>query len=87
LGYALKLRRMARLSVGRNAGFFRKRVYDRLFDEKPLAAELPVNTLDRERIVQKEVLALAGVAFIPAGHPTQDRGKVIALELPPLAKG
>lgn len=84
--YGMRLRRMARFAVGRNAGFFRPRLYDRILDEKALGDQLPLDVLVRERMVQKEVLALAGIAFIPAGYATPDRGKMIALELPPLSR-
>ena len=84
--YAIKLFRMTRFAVGRNAGFFRSRLYHRIYDEKRPAAELPTDLVEHERVVQKELLALAGVAFVPAGDTTVDRGKVIALELPPLSK-
>jgi len=88
MGYALKLRRMSRFSVGRNAGVFRKRVYDRIYDEKAdsNSSHLSKVYLERERQIQKEVLALAGIAFIPAGLAAPDLGKVIALELPPLSR-
>jgi hypothetical protein len=86
LAYALKLSRMARFSVGRSAGLFRKRVYDRVYDEKDPTVRLPKDLLESERQVQKEVLALAGVAFVPAGFAEPDLGKVIALELPPLSR-
>lgn len=86
LFYASKLRRMGRFVVGRNAGFLRKRIYDRIFDEKS-KSDLPGDLLERERVVQREVLALAGVAMIPVGLATPDRSKEIALELPPLARG
>jgi hypothetical protein len=42
--------------------------------------------LDRERQVQREVLALAGVALKQAGDVTQDLGQSIALGLPPMAR-
>lgn len=84
--YAQKLRRMARLTVGRNAGFFRKKVYDRIFDEKELVAQLPGELLDRERWIQKKLLELAGVAFVQAGDTAPDRGKITPLELPPLSR-
>jgi len=80
-----KLRKMARFAVGRNAGIFRARLYDRIFDENALDQSDPAQILDRERKVQTEVLALAGVPMVPAGNPTADRAKTIALELPPLA--
>ena len=84
--YAYRLKGMARFSVGRNAGLFRARIYDRVYDEKPILSRLPRNTLDRERVVQREVLALAGVAMIAMAHATPDRGKEIALDLPPLSR-
>jgi len=80
--YAKKLRRMARVVIGRNAGFFRKKIYDRVFDEKAIKDSLPVQTLDRERFVQKKLFQLAGVPFLPAGEVSLDQGKSIALELP-----
>lgn len=82
--YALKLRRMARVSVGRNSGFFRKGSYDRVFDEKEVQASLPSESLERERTIQKKVLELAGISLIPTGTTPRDRGKSIALELPPM---
>lgn len=84
--YARKLRKAARVAVGRNAGFFRKKLYDRVFDEKAQKATLPVDFLKRERIVQRYVLELAGVAFVPMGDVPPDRGKITPLELPPLAR-
>ena len=42
--------------------------------------------LDRERVVQKHVLELAGIAFVQAGDTPPDRGKITPLELPPLAR-
>ena len=84
--YARKLRRIARFAVGRNAGFFRKGIYDRVFDERAQASSLPSEKLARERIVQREVLGLVGVAFVQAGDSAPDRGKITPLELPPLAK-
>ncbi len=80
--YARKLRKMARVAVGRNAGLFRKRIYDRVYDDKSIRAQLPADLLERERYVQKHVFALAGVAMMPQGDLTQDLGKVIALDLP-----
>lgn len=88
LFYARKLRRRARVVVGRNAGLFRKRIYDRVFDEKakPAVAQLPVDSLNRERVVQKEVLGLAGVSLAVTGETHPDLGKSIALRLPPMLK-
>jgi hypothetical protein len=83
--YSKKLRKMARVAVGRNAGLFRKKIYDRIFDEKAQQS-IPQEVLEQERFVQKKVLNLAGVAFIQAGDTTPDRGKSIALELPPMRR-
>ena len=80
--YALKLKRMARIAVGRNVGLFRRRIYDRIFDEIKEKDQVPIELLQRERFVQKKILSLAGVAFIQAGETPPDRGKSIALELP-----
>ncbi|MBU6376550.1 MAG: hypothetical protein KGQ59_11180, partial [Bdellovibrionales bacterium] len=84
--FARRLRRMARFAVGRNAGLFRKRIYDRIFDEKAREnSRLRVmGTLQREREVQRMVLALAGVASMPHSESGADRSGHIALELPPL---
>ena len=43
--YSKKLRRSSRVAVGRNAGWFRKKIYDRVFDEKAKASELPNATV------------------------------------------
>ena len=83
---ARKLRSLARVSVGRNAGFFRKKIYTRVYDDKALAGLLPKEKLERERKVQREVLRLAGIAFVQAGDTPPDRGKITPLELPPLMK-
>ncbi len=85
--FAKKLRRMARVAVGRNSGLFRKKIYDRIFDEKSAehARRLPKDLLAREREVQREVLHLAGVALSQQGDVLPDRGRTIALALPGLA--
>ncbi len=83
---ARKFRKLARLCVGRNAGIFRKSIYDRLVDEKAPNARFPMEMLDRERFIQKQVLALAGVSFAPMGDTGPDLGKSIALELPKMQK-
>jgi hypothetical protein len=82
---ANRLKSKGRTVVGRNAGLFRKRLYHRLFDEKT-ASQLPTELFNRERMVQREVMALVGVALAPQGDLPPDRGKTIALELPPLLK-
>jgi hypothetical protein len=86
LFYAKKLRRMARVAAGRNAGFFRKKIYDRVFDEKAQSSALPTEMLRRERAVQKAVLASVGVALTQAGDTHPDRGKLTPMELPPFKK-
>ncbi len=84
--YSRKLRRMGRVTIGRNAGLFRAKIYDRIFDEKAKKDQLPSELLTRERWVQKEVLALAGIPLSQSADPGTDRGQTIALELPPLRK-
>lgn len=79
------LRRMAKTAVGRNAGFFRGN-YDRIFDEKATGVDLPGDLFARERYVQREVLALAGIALSQKGETPPDRGQTIALELPPMSR-
>ena len=77
------LRKIARMAVGRNAGMFRKKIYDRVFDESTQEAELPRDVLARERYVQRKVFESAGVTITQQGDVGPDRGKTIALELPP----
>jgi hypothetical protein len=83
--YARKLRRMARVAVGRNAGLFRKKIYDRVFDENQ-DPSVPQEMLKKERFVQKKVLNLAGVSFVQTSETPPDRGKSIALELPAMRR-
>ncbi len=80
--YAHRLRSKARFAVGRNAGWFRKRIYDRVYDETRDDSNIPDETLKKERFVQKKVLNLAGIAFVQAGDTPSDLGKTIALDLP-----
>lgn len=82
--FAKKMRRIARVAVGRNVGLFRKKIYDRVFDEKDILTQLPKDVLEREQEVQKKVLALAGVPFLRTGCATPDLGDTIALDLPPM---
>jgi len=82
--HAKKLRRMARIAVGRHAGWLRSRIYDRIFDEQAESAKLPDEMLAHERIVQRKVLGLAGVVFLPTGAAGPDRGAITPRELPPL---
>jgi hypothetical protein len=84
--YAKKLRRIARVAAGRNAGFFRKKIYDRVFDEKSQATTLPTEMLRKERVVQKAVLASVGVALTQAGEALPDRGKLTPMESPQFKK-
>ncbi len=87
LFYARKLRSLARLAVGRHAGLFRKKIYDRTVDEKGVALQsLPKDSLDRERVVQRQVLEAVGIAVAPMGDIPADRGQTIALELPAMKR-
>lgn len=87
-GIARRLRRMGRVVVGRNSGWFgiRRRIYNRIYDELHPEPLLPREMLERERFVQKKVLNLAGVAVVQASDTPADRGKVIARELPSLQR-
>ena len=82
--FARRMRSRSKFIVGRNKGLFRKRLYDRIFDEKKI--KISTDMLDRERLAQKEVLALAGIAVVPVAGTTADRSKMIALDLPPLQR-
>jgi hypothetical protein len=86
--HARKLRRMARVAIGRKAGLFRGKIYDRVFDESkdPRAASFSSDLFTRERQVQREILALAGVPLSRNGDLMADRGHTIALELPPMSR-
>jgi hypothetical protein len=75
--YSRKLRRISRFAVGRNAGFFRKQIYDRVFDEKLLSGEVELDLNEKERRAQKAVLALAGIAVAQQGDPTPDLSHTI----------
>ncbi len=86
LFYSRKLRRSSRVAVGRNAGLFRKRIYDRVFDEKAVLKTLPKESLEKERSVQRSVLELAGVALVQTGETPPDLGKSIALGLPAMKR-
>ncbi len=80
--HAFSLRRRARFVVGRNAGMFRKKIYHRIYDEMSDGGNIPEEILKKERFVQKQVLNLAGIAFVQAGDVPPDLGKEIALDLP-----
>lgn len=82
---ARRLRSITRVCVGRTAGFFREFIYDRVFDETK-DPTIPKDVLLRERIIQRKVLELAGVPLSQKGLPMEDRGREIALQLPPLRK-
>lgn len=84
--YSRKLRKMARFAVGRDAGFFRKRIYDRVLEEAPFRSKIR-DILDYEQAVQREVFALAGIPMSRTGDLTEDLEKVIALDLPLMKKG
>lgn len=78
--WARQLRGISRVCVGRTAGFFREFIYDRVFKEVDLK-ELPRDMLNRERFVQREVLALAGVPLSPKGNLGTDLQKTIAAQV------
>ena len=80
--HAITLRRRARFAVGRNAGMFRKKLYNRIYDEMSDSGNIPEEILKKERFVQKQVLNRAGIAFVQAGDIPPDLGKSIALDLP-----
>ncbi len=83
---AMKLRKTAPVVIGRNAGLFRKRVYDRVFDEKAPGVALPKDLLQKERYVQRKVLEMAGVPLAQQGDALKDQSKSIALTLPPFQR-
>ncbi|OFZ19729.1 MAG: hypothetical protein A2X94_16890 [Bdellovibrionales bacterium GWB1_55_8] len=80
--HAKRLRRTTRVAVGRKTGFFRKRLYDRLLEEKPAVGT--GDAMEHERSAQKQVLALAGVVVSQSGESGPDRGRTIPRELPPM---
>ena len=84
--WARKLRARARVCVGRPAGLFREHIYDRLSTELK-RKDLPKDVLERERQIQREVLALAGVPVSHKGNSVVDQGRTIASRLPPLRGG
>jgi hypothetical protein len=75
--WARALRAKSRVCVGRPAGLFREHIYDRLSTELQMT-NLPKDVLERERLVQREVLALAGVPISHKGNSGKDLGKTIA---------
>ncbi len=80
LSVLMRIKRSARIAVGRDAGFLRKRMYDRVFNEKHVT--LPVDLLERERAAQLAVLELAGIPSAQSGEGVPDQAHSIALELP-----
>ena len=78
---------MSRFAVGRKSGWFgfRKRTYDRIFDEGKMASGSAGDLLHLERKIQTHVLALAGVPLVAIGDPTKNLEKEIALDLPPMS--
>ena len=74
--WSRQLRGKSRVCVGRTAGFFREFIYDRVFKEADL--KLSGDVIERERFVQREVLALAGVPLSPKGTMSKDQSKTIA---------
>jgi hypothetical protein len=83
---ARKYRAASRVAVGRNSGLFRKKIYDRVFDEKEKARSLAKDVLERERQVQKEVLAMAGVPLSQTADAMADQSDSIALGLPSMKR-
>lgn len=77
--WARTLRSRSRVCVGRTAGFFREFIYDRIFKEAD-RKDLPGDLINRERLVQKEVLALAGVPLSPKGNLGADLQKKLAAQ-------
>ena len=72
LGMFLKFRMQGRIVIGRNKGIARKLLYNRVFDEKNPELDLPRDLLQSERIVQREVLALAGIPLSQHGDVLMD---------------
>lgn len=77
--FSRKLKKMGVVTVGRKKG------YQRVFQEPERFDS--IDMLARERIAQREVLALAGVPLFPSGDALPDRGKLTPLDLPPLRTG
>ena len=84
LFFARRLRRRARVAVGRASSTFRKGAYDRVVEETFNSSKQDI--LIHEREVQRKVLASAGVAVIQAGDTHADRGKITPMELPPFKR-
>jgi hypothetical protein len=85
--FAYSMKKRSRFTVGRNVGwFYRRKNFDRVYDEKDsaIASATPTDYIQKETWAQRNVLELAGVPVIRQGGVGQDRGKDIALDLPPL---
>jgi hypothetical protein len=72
---ARSLRSRTRVAVGRDAGFFRLFIYDRVVSESK--ETLPDDLLARESIVQRMVLRLAGIPLSQKGELLVDLAKDI----------
>jgi len=82
--FASRIRKRAKYVVGRDTGgFFSRKRYDRLYQEK-MDASLPLDYMDRERSIQKRVLELAAVSIVKQGGVTEDLSREISLSLPPM---
>lgn len=82
--FAYRMRARGKHVVGRNAGwFYRRKKYDRIFDELQVA-ERPKDYLESERFAQRKMLELAGIEVIRQGGVTPDLSHEIASKLPPL---
>ena len=86
LFFAYRVKSTARFVVGRKAGFFRKRIYDRVFEEAKVSQNALVDPFEAEKKTQTEVFSLAGIALGATAGPGPDLGKKIALKLPPLVR-
>lgn len=61
-----RLRKIARVAVGRNAGLFRKRIYDRVFDEKARESPCPRTCWSSSRRYRRRCWRWPGS---PCGRP------------------
>lgn len=76
-----RLRRIARVAIGRNAGLLRKRLFDRVLDEKAKNLGAPEDKMLRERFIQKRIMGMAGVVFSHSGETPIDHSKNLARTL------
>ena len=79
------LRKLARVAVGRKAGWIRSRLYDVIYDESTEPNPSPDPAI-RELETQKKVLGLAGILMNHSGTAQPDRGVITPRELPPLQR-